>query len=113
MWQSRARFWVRGLPIPRQAPTIAIKPGTHAALALVQTGARTGSFAAAARELGLVPSALTYRIRQVEDARRLLLAGADKISVNTAAVENRDLISACADAFGSRTIRGRVESFAL
>ena len=41
-------------------------------------------------------------IRQVEDARRLLLAGADKISINTAAVENRDLISSCADAFGSQ-----------
>jgi imidazole glycerol-phosphate synthase subunit HisF len=41
-------------------------------------------------------------IRTVEDARRLLLAGADKISVNTAAVENRDLIAACADAFGSQ-----------
>ena len=43
-------------------------------------------------------------IRQVEDARRLLLAGADKISVNTAAVENPDLISACADAFGSQAV---------
>jgi cyclase len=43
-------------------------------------------------------------IRQVEDARRLLLAGADKISINTAAVENRDLISACADAFGSQAV---------
>jgi cyclase len=32
----------------------------------------------------------------------LLLAGADKISVNTAAVENRDLIAGCADAFGSQ-----------
>jgi cyclase len=31
-----------------------------------------------------------------------LLAGADKISINTAAVENRDLIAACADAFGSQ-----------
>ena len=41
-------------------------------------------------------------IRQVADARRLLLAGADKISINTAAVENRELISACADAFGSQ-----------
>jgi cyclase len=38
----------------------------------------------------------------VEDARRLLLAGADKISVNTAAVENRELIAGCADAFGSQ-----------
>lgn len=34
---------------------------------------RTGSMAAAARELGVVPSALTYRIRQVEDALDVLL----------------------------------------
>ena len=37
-------------------------------LHLIDTVARTGSMAAAARELGLVPSALTYRVRQVEDA---------------------------------------------
>ena len=43
-------------------------------------------------------------IRQVEDARRLLLAGADKISVNTAAVENPDLVTGCADAFGSQAV---------
>ena len=43
-------------------------------------------------------------IRTVEDARRLLLAGADKISINTSAVENPDLISACADAFGSQAV---------
>ena len=34
---------------------------------------RSGSMAAAARELGVVPSALTYRIRQVEDALDVLL----------------------------------------
>jgi cyclase len=49
-----------------------------------------------------MPLSVGGGIRQVEDARRLLLAGADKISINTAAVENRDLISACADAFGSQ-----------
>ncbi|HEV2532997.1 imidazole glycerol phosphate synthase subunit HisF [Phenylobacterium sp.] len=49
-----------------------------------------------------MPLSVGGGIRSVEDARRLLLAGADKISVNTAAVENRDLISACADAFGSQ-----------
>jgi molybdate transport repressor ModE-like protein len=42
-------------------------------LALLQTVARSGSFAAAARELGLVPSAVTYRVRQVEDALDALL----------------------------------------
>ena len=51
-----------------------------------------------------MPLSVGGGIREVEDARRLLLAGADKISVNTAAVENRDLISACADAFGSQAV---------
>jgi DNA-binding transcriptional LysR family regulator len=43
------------------------------ALALLQTVARLGSFAAAARTLNLVPSAVTYRIRQIEDALDVLL----------------------------------------
>ena len=51
-----------------------------------------------------MPLSVGGGIRQVEDARRLLLAGADKISVNTAAVEDPDLISACADAFGSQAV---------
>ncbi len=42
-------------------------------LALLQAVARAGSFAAAARELGLVPSAVTYRVRQIEDALDALL----------------------------------------
>ena len=49
-----------------------------------------------------MPLSVGGGIRSVEDARRLLLAGADKISVNTSAVENRDLIASCADAFGSQ-----------
>ncbi|MEY5100934.1 MAG: hypothetical protein RJA36_3653 [Pseudomonadota bacterium] len=40
---------------------------------LIEAVARTGSMAAAARELGLVPSALTYRVRQVEDALDVLV----------------------------------------
>ena len=46
---------------------------TPEALGLLDTVNRTGSMAAAARELGLVPSAVTYRIRQVEDALDVLL----------------------------------------
>lgn len=46
---------------------------TPDALAMLQTIAKQGSFAAAARELGLVPSALTYRVRQIEDALDVLL----------------------------------------
>lgn len=42
-------------------------------LYLIDTVARLGSMAAAARELGLVPSALTYRVRQIEDALDVLL----------------------------------------
>ena len=46
---------------------------TPDALALLQAVARAGSFAAAARELGLVPSAVTYRVRQMEEALDALL----------------------------------------
>ncbi len=46
---------------------------TPDALTLLQAVAQAGSFAAAARRLGLVPSAVTYRIRQLEDALDVLL----------------------------------------
>jgi DNA-binding transcriptional LysR family regulator len=46
---------------------------TPEALSMVDTIARTGSFAAAARELGRVPSALTYQVRQLEEALDALL----------------------------------------
>ena len=49
-----------------------------------------------------MPLAVGGGIRTVEDARRLLLAGADKVSVNTSAVENPDLVAAMADDFGSQ-----------
>jgi DNA-binding transcriptional LysR family regulator len=56
----------RSSPTPRDVLT----PDTPA---VVQTVARHGSFAAAARDLGLVPSAVTYRVRQLEDALDVLL----------------------------------------
>ena len=46
---------------------------TPEALGLIDAVSRTGSMAAAAREMGVVPSALTYRIRRVEDALDVLL----------------------------------------
>ena len=46
---------------------------TPDALAMMDTIARSGSFAAAARELGKVPSALTYSVRQLEVALDVLL----------------------------------------
>ncbi|MEF7613947.1 LysR family transcriptional regulator [Aquincola sp. MAHUQ-54] len=46
---------------------------TPEALTMMDTIGRLGSFAAAARELGKVPSALTYSVRQLEDALDVLL----------------------------------------
>jgi DNA-binding transcriptional LysR family regulator len=46
---------------------------TPDALTMMDVIARTGSFAAAARELGKVPSALTYSVRQLEEALDVLL----------------------------------------
>ncbi len=52
------------------SPRAALSPDN---LGLIAAVARLGSMAAAAREMGMVPSALTYRVRQVEDALDVLL----------------------------------------
>ncbi|MEO6052406.1 MAG: imidazole glycerol phosphate synthase subunit HisF [Chthoniobacterales bacterium] len=43
-------------------------------------------------------------IRTVEDVRAMLLAGADKVSMNTAAIHRPELIRQAADAFGSQCV---------
>ncbi len=43
-------------------------------------------------------------IRTVEDVRQMLRAGADKVSVNTAAIQNPDLVRAGSEQFGSQCI---------
>ncbi|WP_374763166.1 imidazole glycerol phosphate synthase subunit HisF [Yunchengibacter salinarum] len=43
-------------------------------------------------------------VRTADDVRRLLLAGADKVSLMTAAVKNRDLVRQLAEKFGSQCI---------
>jgi cyclase len=43
-------------------------------------------------------------VRTVEDVRKLLLAGADKVGINTAAVENPDFVREAATKFGSQCI---------
>ncbi len=51
-----------------------------------------------------MPLAVGGGIRTVEDMRRLLLAGADKVSVNSAAVRNPVLLSEGADRFGAQCV---------
>lgn len=51
-----------------------------------------------------IPFSVGGGIRTVEDMRRVLLAGAEKISVNSAAVKNHGLIAQGANAFGSQCI---------
>lgn len=51
-----------------------------------------------------VPLTVGGGIRTIDDFRRLLRAGADKISVNSAAVRNPALISEAADKFGSQCV---------
>jgi imidazole glycerol-phosphate synthase subunit HisF len=51
-----------------------------------------------------IPFSVGGGIRTVEDMRRVLLAGAEKVSVNSAAVLNPEIILEGADAFGSQCI---------
>ena len=43
-------------------------------------------------------------VRSVEDIRELLLAGADKVSINTAAVDRPEFVGEAAEKFGSQCI---------
>ncbi|MBC7668788.1 imidazole glycerol phosphate synthase subunit HisF [Caulobacter sp. DWR2-3-1b2] len=55
-------------------------------------------------EVCFMPVSVGGGVREVADMRRLLLAGADKVSINTAAVENPALVSAGANAFGAQCV---------
>lgn len=51
-----------------------------------------------------VPLTVGGGVRTLEDVRALLLAGADKVSINTAAVNNPDFVTEAAQMFGSQCI---------
>jgi imidazole glycerol-phosphate synthase subunit HisF len=51
-----------------------------------------------------IPLTVGGGVREVEDVRRLLNAGADKVSINTSAVLNPQLVADAADRYGSQCI---------
>jgi len=60
------------------------------------------SVVARTAEQVFIPLTVGGGVRVAEDARRLLRAGADKVAVNTAAVERPDLVRDIADEFGGQ-----------
>ena len=58
----------------------------------------------ATAERVFLPLTVGGGVRSVEDVRALLLAGADKVGINTAAVADPDLVRRAADAFGNQAI---------
>lgn len=55
-------------------------------------------------EACFMPLTVGGGVRKVEDIRTLLLAGADKVSINTAAVFDRDFVNRAAEKFGDQCI---------
>jgi cyclase len=58
----------------------------------------------ATAERVFLPLTVGGGVRSVDDVRQLLLAGADKVGINTAAVTDPDLVRRAADAFGNQAI---------
>ena len=68
------------------------------------------SWVARVAEVIDIPFCAAGGIRSVEDARTILQAGADKVSINTPAVRDPDLVNALADAFGSQCVVVGIDS---
>ncbi len=62
----------------------------------------TVDMATAVAEQVFIPFTIGGGIRSVDDARKLLRAGADKVSVNSAAVSRPDLVAEISDTFGAQ-----------
>jgi len=57
-----------------------------------------------------VPITAGGAIRSVQDGRKLLLSGADKLAINSAAVKNPELINDLANAFGSQCVTVSIQA---
>jgi cyclase len=65
---------------------------------------------ASTAERCFMPLTVGGGVRRVEDIRRLLLAGADKVSINTAAVAEPELVRRAAEKFGSQCITVAIDA---
>ncbi len=61
-------------------------------------------------EVCFMPVTVGGGVRSPEDARELLLAGADKVAVNSAAVARPELVADIADRFGAQCVVGSVDA---
>ncbi|MEP5514229.1 MAG: imidazole glycerol phosphate synthase subunit HisF [Bauldia litoralis] len=55
-------------------------------------------------EVCFIPVTVGGGVRTVEDVRALMLAGADKVSINTAAVKDRTIVAKASEKFGAQAI---------
>lgn len=60
--------------------------------------------------VAFMPLTVGGGVRKVEDIRKLLLAGADKASINTAAVKNPEFVREAAERFGSQCITVAIDA---
>jgi len=60
-----------------------------------------------------IPLTVGGGIRSLEDIQKILRAGADKVSINTAAIRNPELIQSAANKFGSSTIVVAIEALLM
>ena len=61
-------------------------------------------------EVCFMPLTVGGGVRGAEDARALLLAGADKVAVNSAAVARPEIVAEIADRFGSQCVVASVDA---
>ena len=64
-------------------------------------------------EVAFMPLTVGGGVRVVEDIRKLLLAGADKVSINTAAVKRPEFVAEAAERFGSQCVVVAIDAKAV